>query len=72
MARAAQLAEHAGAYLAQLSRQHRDDAYAVSDLISPDLDKVRLAVTRIGDRGLIDPHSPVVAVVVGLLGARHS
>jgi sugar diacid utilization regulator len=70
--RAAQLAEHAGAYLAQLSRQHRDDAYAVSDLISPDLDKVRLAVTRIGDRGLIDPHSPVVAVVVGLLGAHQS
>lgn len=72
VARAAQLAEHAGAYLAQLNRQHRDDAYAVSDLISPDLDKVRLAVTRIGDRGLIDPHSPVVAVVVGLLGARHA
>jgi sugar diacid utilization regulator len=70
--RAAQLAEHAGAYLAQLSRQHRDDAYAVSDLLSADLDKVRLAVTRIGDRGLIDPHSPVVAVVVGLLGARPS
>ena len=72
VARAAQLAEHAGAYLAQLNRQHRDDAYAVSDLISPDLDKVRLAVTRIGDRGLIDPNRPVVAVVVGLVGARHS
>jgi len=72
VARAAQLAEHAGAYLAQLSRQHRDDANAVSDLISPDLDKARLAVTRIGDRGLIDPHRPVVAVVVGLLGTRHA
>ena len=72
VARAAQLAEHAGAYLAQLSRQHRDDANAVSDLISADLDKARLAVTRIGDRGLIDPHRPVVAVVVGLLGTRHA
>ena len=27
-----------------------------------------LAATRIGDRGLIDPRSPVVAVVVGLVG----
>lgn len=71
VARAAQLAEHAAAYLAQLSRQHRDDAYAVSDLISPDVDKARLAVTRIGDRGLIDPHSPVVAVVVGLVGVTN-
>lgn len=66
--RAAQLAEHAGAHLAQLSRQYRDDAHAVSDLISSDLDEARLAVTRIGDRGLINPRSPVVAVVVGLMG----
>ena len=35
VARAAQLAEHAAAYLAQLSRQRDDEAYAVSDLISP-------------------------------------
>ncbi|HEX8488612.1 MAG TPA: helix-turn-helix domain-containing protein [Propionibacteriaceae bacterium] len=67
--RAAQLAEHAGAYLAQLSRQHTDDAFAVSDLISSDLDQARAAATRIGDRGLINPRSPVVAVVVGVMGS---
>ena len=67
--RAAQLAEHAGAYLAQLSRQHTDDAFAVSDLISPDLDKARAAAVRISDRGLINPRSPVVAVVVGLVSS---
>ena len=67
VARGAQLAEHAAAYLAQLSRQHDDEAYAVSDLISPDIDRVRRAVTRIEDRGLIDRRSPVVAVVVGAL-----
>jgi hypothetical protein len=69
VARAAQLAEHAGAYLAQLSRQHQDDAFAVSDLISPDQEKARLAAIRVGDRGLINPRSPVVAVVVGMWGA---
>ena len=58
VARGAQLAEHAAAYLAQLSRQHDDEAYAVSDLISPDLDRVRRAVTRIEDQGLIDRRSP--------------
>ena len=67
VAHGAQLAEHAAAYLAQLSRQHDDEAYAVSDLISPDIDRVRRAVTRIEDRGLIDRRSPVVAVVVGAL-----
>lgn len=65
--RGAQLAEHAAAYLAQLTRQHEDDAFAITDLISPDVDKVHQAATRIGDRGLIDRRSPVVAVVVGAL-----
>jgi sugar diacid utilization regulator len=65
VARGAQLAEHAAAYLAQLSRQADDDAFAVSDLISADVDKVRQAVTRIEDRGLLGRRSPVVAVVVG-------
>lgn len=69
VARGAQLAEHAAAYLAQLSRQHQDDAFAVSDLISPDVDKVRHAATRIGDRGLLDRRSAVVAVVVGSPGS---
>ena len=67
VARGAQLAEHAAAYLAQLSRQHNDEAYLVSDLISPDVDRVRQAVTRVEDRGLFDRRRPVVAVVVGVL-----
>jgi sugar diacid utilization regulator len=67
VARGAQLAEHAAAYLAQLTREHDDDAYAVSDLISPDVDKVRQAVARIADRGVLDRRSPVAAVVVGTL-----
>jgi hypothetical protein len=74
VARGVQLAEHAAAYLAQLSRERDDKAYAVSDLISPDVDRVRRAVTRMEDRGLIDRRSPVVAVAVGALdeAVRHS
>ncbi|MGI8459299.1 MAG: PucR family transcriptional regulator [Propionibacteriaceae bacterium] len=66
--RGAQLAEHAAAYLAQLSRQHEDEAYAVADLISGDVEKTQQAAARIADRGLIDQRSPVVAVVVTAQG----
>ncbi|MET0695621.1 MAG: helix-turn-helix domain-containing protein [Propionibacteriaceae bacterium] len=63
--RVAQLAEHAAGYLSQLSRQYQDDGFAVADLLSPDVDRVRQAATRIGDLGMLDRRSPVVVVVVG-------
>lgn len=69
VARAMQLAEHAGAYLAQLSRQHEDNASAVIDVLSSDTDTVGLAAIRIADRGLIARRVPMVAVVIGAWGA---
>lgn len=66
--RAMQLAEHAGAYLAQLSRQHEDNASAVVDLLSADPSAVSLAAIRIADRGLIARDVPVVTVVIGAWG----
>lgn len=69
IARAMQLAERAGAYLAQLSHQREDDASAVVDLLTGDASAVRLAAGRIADRGLIARHVPVVTVVVGAWGA---
>lgn len=69
VARAMQLAEHAGAYLAQLSRQHEDNASAVVDVLSADMVAVGLAAIRIADRGSIARNVPVVAVVVGAWGA---
>ena len=69
LAPAMQLAEHAGAYLAQLSRQHQDNASAVTDLLSADTDTAALAAIRVADRGLIDRHVPVVAAVIGAWGA---
>ena len=65
--RVAQLAETAAAYLAELARQHDDDAYAVSDLVSSDVDKAQQAATRLEERGLLNLRSPVVAVVVGVV-----
>lgn len=47
------LAERAAAFLAQLSRQSQDDAYAVSDLLSTDVDKVDQAALRVEQRGLL-------------------
>lgn len=69
VARAMQLAEHAGAYLAQLSRQHEDNASAIIDVLSADSVAVGLAAMRIADRGLIERHVPVVVAVVGAWGA---
>ncbi len=69
VARVRQLAEHAGAYLAQLSRQHEDNASAVMDVLSDDTVTVGLGATRIADRGLIARDVPVVAAVIGAWGA---
>lgn len=60
--RAAELAERAAVFLAQLSRQSREDAFAVSDLLSTDVDKVEQAAARVAEGNLIDPAQPVVAV----------
>lgn len=60
----AALAEHAAAYLAQLSRQSQDDAFVVADLLSTDADKVAQAVLRVSDRGLVGRGQPVTAVFV--------
>ncbi len=68
VAQGARLAEHAAAYLAQLSRQHEDDAFTVADLTSGDVEKTQQAAARIADRGLIEHRSPVVAVVVTARG----
>ena len=70
VAHGARLAEHAAAYLAQLSRQHEDDAFSVADLVSGDADKTQRAAARIGDRGLFERRSPVVAAVVQVQGSE--
>ena len=64
------LAEHAAGYLAQLTRQIRDDAFTVADLLSTDLDKVAQAALRVTDRGLVGRHQPVAAVWVAAVGAE--
>ncbi|SDS84231.1 PucR C-terminal helix-turn-helix domain-containing protein [Friedmanniella luteola] len=66
--RAAALAEHAASYLAAASRQQDDTAYAVADLVSPDLEKALLAAERTADAGVLERGTPVVAVVVGAFG----
>ena len=58
------LAEQAAAFLAQLSRQSQDDAYAVSDLMSTDADKVEQGAVRVAQRGLIEHQYRVGAVWV--------
>ncbi len=63
---AADLAEHAGAFLAQQSRQREQDAFALNDLLSGDADSVRDASTRLADSGLLRRGEPVVAVVAGV------
>lgn len=64
---AANLAEHAGAYLAQMNREREDDALAITDLLGSDLDSISRSALRITDRGLISRGVPVVAVVVGIV-----
>lgn len=62
--RVAELAEHAGSYLSQLSRQRYDQASTVADLISADAEKVDQAVHRLVDQGSLTPTTRVAAVVV--------
>jgi len=66
--RGAQLAEHAAGYLAHLSRQHQEDASALSDLVGADVEKAREAATRLRDRGRTGRPGPVVAVSVTTVG----
>jgi sugar diacid utilization regulator len=68
VSRTAALAETAAAYLAQLSRQHADDASAVTDLVGTDRDRGRTAAARLADHGVLDWSAPVVVVVVGTWG----
>lgn len=67
--RVAQLAEHAGAHLAQLGRQRQTDADAVADLTATDGYAVRQTAMQVADRGLIGRQVPVTVVVVGAWGA---
>lgn len=62
--RGAELADHAGSYLAHLSRQHQEDAFAVSDLVGADVEKARDAAARLRERGRSPRPGPVVAVLV--------
>lgn len=63
VAEVATLAEHAGAYLSQLSRQYDEDGVVVADLLGTDADAVRRSAVRIADRGRI-PHDVGVACIV--------
>jgi len=63
-ARGALLAEHAGGYLAHLSRQHQEDAAALADLVGTDVDRARDAAVRLRERGRTTRPGPVVAVLV--------
>ncbi len=56
------LAEQAAAFLAQLSRRREEDAYAVSDLLSTDVDKVDQAARRVEKRDSL-PHGQQVQAV---------
>ncbi|MFL6027118.1 MAG: PucR family transcriptional regulator [Friedmanniella sp.] len=69
VARVAELADHAGSYLAHLSRQHQEDAFAVSDLVAADVEKARDAAARLAERGRMARPGPVVAVLVTAAGA---
>lgn len=64
------LAEHAGAYLAQMNRERADDALAIIDLLGNDLEGISRSALRITDRGLIARGVPVVAVVVRMVTSR--
>lgn len=64
------LAEHAAAYLAQVTRQSHEDAFAVADLVSADPDKVSQAVLRVTDRGTIGRQQPVAAVWVSAVSGE--
>jgi hypothetical protein len=66
--RGAQLADHAGSYLAHLSRQHQEDAFAVSDLIGSDAEKAGEAAARLRERGRTPRPGPVAAVLVTAAG----
>lgn len=67
VSRGAQLADHAGSYLAHLSRQHQEDAFALSDLVGADVDKAQEAAARLQERGRAEG-GPVVAVLVTAVG----
>lgn len=68
VSRGTQLADHASSYLAHLSRQHQEDAYALSDLVAADVDKAREAAAGLRERGRTGRPGPVVAVLVAAVG----
>lgn len=65
VARVIDLAEHAGIYLAQQSRQRERSASTLADLLSTDPDDVEGAALAMDEAGLIRRGSPFVAVVAG-------
>lgn len=61
-----ELAEHAGAYLYQIDRQHEDQSLAVADLLASDSEVVRRSALRIADQGLLAWNRPAVCLIVGV------
>lgn len=62
---ATELAEHAGIYLAQQSRQRESSASTLTDLLSTDPDDVEHAAVAVDEAGLLRRGTPFVAVVAG-------
>jgi len=71
VARGAQLAEHAGSYLAHLSRQRQEDAFALADLLAADV----LLADRLNGEPLIVEHGAPIRLVApahyGYKNAKH-
>lgn len=64
VAHVCELAEHAGVYLAQQTRQHEQDRLLVADLLGADVEGMDRAAMMLADAGRIPRDSAVVSIVV--------
>ncbi|MEO9137494.1 MAG: helix-turn-helix domain-containing protein [Jatrophihabitans sp.] len=65
VAAVAELADQAGWFLSQVSRQKQDDAVAVTELLGSDRETARQSALRLIDRGSLPRNCPLVVAVVG-------
>lgn len=65
VAAVAELADQAGWFLSQVSRQKEDDAVAVTQLLGADRDTARQSALRLIDRGSLPRNCPLAVAVVG-------